>query len=48
VLFVVLALTHFGDRIAAGLASSTPMDGWVAGGLTYASYNIVGALVILA
>jgi uncharacterized membrane protein YkvI len=47
VLFVVLALTHFGDRIAAGFASSAPMDGWVVGGLTYASYNIVGALVIL-
>jgi uncharacterized membrane protein YkvI len=47
VLFVVLALTHFGDRIAAGFATPAVMDGWVVGGLTYASYNIVGAVVIL-
>lgn len=47
VLFVVLALTHFGDRIAAGFATPTSMDGWAIGGLTYAAYNIVGAVVIL-
>jgi uncharacterized membrane protein YkvI len=47
VLFVVLALTHFGDRIAAGFGTPASMDGWVLGGLTYASYNIVGAVVIL-
>jgi len=47
VLFVVFALTHFGKRIPAGFASNAPMDGWVLGGVTYASYNIVGAIVIL-
>jgi len=47
VLFVVLAFTHFGDSIAAGFATTAPMDGWVIGGLTYASYNIIGAVVIL-
>jgi uncharacterized membrane protein YkvI len=47
VLFVVLAVTHFGARIASGFAARVPTDGWAAGGLTYASYNIVGAVVIL-
>jgi len=47
VLFVLLALSHFGARIASGFAARVPADGWVAGGLTYASYNIVGAVVIL-
>jgi uncharacterized membrane protein YkvI len=47
VLFVVLALTHFGSRIPAGFAAPSPRDGWVLGGVTYASYNIVGAIVIL-
>lgn len=46
-LFVLLAVTHFGERIVAGFASPAPMQGWVAGGLTYASYNVVGAVVIL-
>jgi uncharacterized membrane protein YkvI len=47
ILFVVLAVTHFGDRIAAGFATDAPMTGWMQGGLTYASYNIIGAVVIL-
>jgi uncharacterized membrane protein YkvI len=47
VLFVVLAFTHFGNRISEGFAASAPMDRWVLGGVTYASYNIVGAIVIL-
>jgi uncharacterized membrane protein YkvI len=46
-LFFLLSLTHFGHRIVAGFATPAPMDGWFAGGLTYASYNIVGAVVIL-
>ena len=46
-LFLVLALTHFGHRIVAGFSSPVPMAGWVTGGVTYASYNIVGAIVIL-
>ncbi len=47
VLFVLLALTRFGARIGQGFAAAAPMHGWVSGGLTYASYNIVGAIVIL-
>lgn len=45
--FVCLALTRFGDRTAAAFAEATPMRGWVQGGLTYAGYNIIGAVVIL-
>jgi len=45
--FVVFSLTAFGDRIVAGLTTPHPMQGWVQGGLTYACYNIVGAVVIL-
>jgi uncharacterized membrane protein YkvI len=47
VLFVLLALSRFGDRIASAYAAPIAMHGWVLGGLTYASYNIVGAVVIL-
>lgn len=47
-LFLVLALMSFGGRIAQGFAAAPPPSGnWMAGGLTYASYNIVGAVVIL-
>ncbi len=46
-LFLVLALTHFGGLIVAGFSRHVPMTGWVTGGITYASYNIVGAVVIL-
>jgi uncharacterized membrane protein YkvI len=47
VLFVILAMTHFGGRIIAGFATPASTDGWMLGGVTYASYNIVGAIVIL-
>jgi uncharacterized membrane protein YkvI len=47
VLFVVFSLTRFGSLIARGFATPAPMQGWVTGGLTYASYNVVGAVVIL-
>lgn len=46
-LFLLLALTHFGGLIIAGFSRHVPMDSWAAGGVTYASYNIVGAMVIL-
>lgn len=46
-IFLVLALTRFGDRIAAAFAPVGEPLPWVAGGLTYAAYNIVGAVVIL-
>jgi len=46
-LFLMLALTHFGARIAHGFATPASAPGWMMGGLTYATYNIVGAIVIL-
>ena len=46
-LFVILALSTFGDRIVANFALDTPTDGWMIAGVTYAGYNIVGAVVIL-
>lgn len=45
--FVAIALSHFGDRTLAALAQDTPMHGWVMGGLTFAGYNVIGAIVIL-
>ncbi|TYT25926.1 hypothetical protein FZO89_06485 [Luteimonas viscosa] len=47
VLFVAFAFTSFGDRILQGLSTPQPLDGWAQGGLTYACYNIVGAVAIL-
>lgn len=46
-LFLALSLWRFGDRIADGFATPAPWSGWASGGLTYASYNIIGAVVIL-
>lgn len=46
-LFVLLAFGAFGDRIGEAFARATPTDGWVMGGVTYASYNLVCAVVIL-
>ena len=46
-LFVLFSFWRFGDRIAAGFALPAPSTGWALGGLTYASYNVVGAVVIL-
>jgi len=46
-LFLLLALTHFGARIASGFAERAPASGWAVGGITYASYNIVAAITIL-
>ncbi len=46
-LFVVLALSSFGDRIVQNFATPVAASGWALGGLTYAGYNIVGAVVIL-
>lgn len=46
-LFVILAFASFGDRISAGFALDVPAQGWALGGATYASYNLIGAIVIL-
>lgn len=45
--FVVLVLLRFGNAAATTLATPRPMDGWLSGGLTYAGYNIVGAVIVL-
>jgi len=46
--FVVFALSAFGDRISETFATAQGWNaGWLSGGLTYAGYNIVGAVVIL-
>lgn len=47
VLFVLLSVNSFGSRIAGSFSLPAQSDGWALGGLTYASYNIVGAVVIL-
>ncbi len=48
ILFFVFALTAFGDRLGAAFAGPATFEpGWVAGGVTYAGYNIVGAVIIL-
>lgn len=47
ILFVILALSQFGDRTAANLASGAATDGWASGGLLYASYNVVGVIAVL-
>ncbi|HXP66335.1 MAG TPA: hypothetical protein VN815_12740 [Steroidobacteraceae bacterium] len=46
-IFVVLSFFAFGDRIIANLGAQAPHDGWIAGGFTYAGYNVVGAVIIL-
>jgi uncharacterized membrane protein YkvI len=46
-LFLVLAVSRFGARIVEHLAMAVPTNGWVTGGITYASYNVVGAVIIL-
>ena len=46
-IFLLLALGTFGDRIATNFAIPVSSDGWVLGGITYASYNVAGAVVIL-
>ena len=46
--FLVLCLSRFGDRIASAFARPIPIGPrWALGGLTYAGYNIIGAVVIL-
>jgi uncharacterized membrane protein YkvI len=45
--FLALSLSHFGSKIGESLAVDVPMDGWLVGGMTYASYNVVAAVTIL-
>ncbi|MDQ8757443.1 hypothetical protein RCO27_14525 [Sphingosinicella sp. LHD-64] len=45
--FIILTLSRFGGRISETLAAGAPTTGWFSSGLTYAGYNLVGAIVIL-
>jgi uncharacterized membrane protein YkvI len=45
--FVLIVLAGFGDRALAALSTPQPTTGWLQGGLTYAGYNIVGAVIVL-
>jgi uncharacterized membrane protein YkvI len=45
--FLILSLLKFGGRIGTAFAAETPTTGWPIGGLTYAGYNIIGAIIIL-
>ncbi len=46
-LFVILAIAAFGSQIAVNWEVATIGRGWALGGITYAGYNIVGAVIIL-
>lgn len=46
-LFVVLAFSRFGEEIRAAFATESSVGSWAAGGTVYASYNLIGAVVIL-
>ena len=46
-LFVICVLAKFGGQAATQFSTPVPTDGWLTGGLTYAGYNIVGAVMIL-
>lgn len=46
-LFIVFAVASFGGLIGAGLERPAAGDGWFVGGVTYGSYNIVAAIMIL-
>jgi uncharacterized membrane protein YkvI len=45
--FLGLTLWTFSPAIATGFAKPVAATGWVPGGLTYASYNVIGAVLIL-
>lgn len=46
-LFLLLALSAFGDQISSNFMIQVPADGWAMGGITYAAYNVAGAVMIL-
>jgi uncharacterized membrane protein YkvI len=45
--FVCWTLAQFADRIQENFAAASGTEGWFPAGLTYASYNVIGAVVIL-
>jgi uncharacterized membrane protein YkvI len=47
VILVVLSIRHFGHRSIEAFAVHTSTAGWVSGGITYAGYNMLGAVLVL-
>lgn len=47
VVLVVLGIKHFGHRSIEAFAVHTSTAGWVKGGITYAGYNMLGAVLVL-
>ena len=45
--FLALSLSKFGSRILTSLHTASIGNGWLTGGVTYAGYNLVGAVAIL-
>lgn len=45
--FLVLALSSFGGQVAERFGTVQETTGWAMAGVTYASYNVIGAVVIL-
>ncbi len=46
-LLAILVLSRFGHRSAAMFGDGIPTTGWLLGGLTYAGYNVIGAVLVL-
>jgi uncharacterized membrane protein YkvI len=46
-IFLILGLTKFGSAITSHFSMPATGNGWATGGVTYAAYNIIGAVVIL-
>lgn len=48
ILFVAFSLTSFGERIVANFHDAPlPTGAWPIGGVTYAGYNVIGAVIVL-
>lgn len=47
IIFMILAFTKFNDQIVQHFSFPANEEGWALGGLTFGSYNVVGAVVIL-
>jgi uncharacterized membrane protein YkvI len=45
--FLVLSLAKFGDKVPASFSGAAPREGWAVAGITYAGYNVVGAVIVL-
>ena len=46
-LFVILAFSRFGTEIGNAFSRETAVGSWASGGTIYASYNLIGAVVVL-